>query len=455
MRAQTRLLSLLACLFAAASCQLPPDRAGGGEDVGVVKVALFNVPTNGTCLRFTTIGGPRTVTQKVDAPSGGDLMTTLQGLPFGPALSISADAFAGTCDQLTDNSLATYQSDIQMVTLATGETKALTFTLRPTANVTGTVDFVYMTMAPSSFNYGNIVIMQPGPIGNFTFKNIGLVPTSPLTTTLNVISGSAPDFTIVTNTCTGMLMPGMICTVAVRMNPQTAGPKAASLTMSALQGGTLTAMLAGVGWNPAKLTMTPATGAFGSAPLMTPSTPIDFTLTNMGDQPTGPITPMFTGPDFMISQNQCPPTLPGLQSCHLFVRFMPTAIGTRTGTFSAVATPGGMVSASLSGTGTSPLTISPTTYSFGSSPVGAGGLSTTFTVTNTSTLGSAPLTTVAAPAAFRVTTNNCAGRTLGPAMSCTMTVQLFPTAAGAVSGSLTVNAQTGWSAAATLSGTGT
>jgi hypothetical protein len=282
MRAQTRLLALLTS-FTAASCQLPPDRAGGGEDVGVVKVALFNVPTNGTCLRFTTIGGPRTVTQKVDAPSGGDLMTTLQGLPFGPALSISADAFAGTCDQLGEDSLATYQSDIQMVTLATGETKALTFTLRPTANVTGTVDFVYMTMAPSSFNYGNIVIMQPGPIGNFTFKNIGLVPTSPLTTTLNVTAGSAPDFTIVTNTCTGMLMPGMICTVAVRMNPQTAGPKAASLTMSALQGGTLTAMLAGVGWNPAKLTMTPPTGAFGSSPLMVPSTPIDFTLTNAGD----------------------------------------------------------------------------------------------------------------------------------------------------------------------------
>jgi hypothetical protein len=187
---------------------------------------------------------------------------------------------------------------------------------------------------------------------------------------------------------------------------------------------------------------------------MVPSTPIDFTLTNAGDQPTGPITPMFTSPDFMISQNQCPPTLPGLQSCHIFVRFMPTVLGTRTGTFSVAATPGGSVSAALSGTGASPLTISPTTYAFGSSPVGVGGPSTTFTVTNASTLGSAPLTTVAAPAAFRITTNNCAGRTLGPSMSCTMTVQLFPTAVGAVSGSVTVNAQTGWTAAATLSGTG-
>jgi hypothetical protein len=253
-----------------------------------------------------------------------------------------------------------------------------------------------------------------------------------------------------------MLMPGMICTVAVRMNPQTAGPKAASLTMSALQGGTLTAMLAGVGWTPAKLTMTPATGAFGSSPLMTPSAPIDFTVTNTGDQPTGPIGPMFTGgADFMLSQNQCPPTLPGLQSCHMFVRFMPTAIGARTGTFTINATPGGSASASLSGTGASPLTISPSTFNFGSAPIGVGGVITTFTVTNASTLGSIPLTTVAAPAAFRITTNGCAGRTLGPSMSCTMYVQLFPTAAGPVSGSLTVNGATGWTAAATLSGSGT
>jgi hypothetical protein len=454
MRARTRLLSSLAlCLFAAA-CQLPPDGPAGGNDVGVVRVALFNVPTNGTCLRFTAMGGPRTVTQRVDATSGADLMTTLGGLPFGPALSISADAFAGTCAQLKDDSLATYQSDIQTVTLATGETKALTFTLRPTGNVTGTVDFVYLTMAPTAFSYGNIVIMQPGPIGNFTFKNIGLVPTSPLTTTLNVTSGTAADFTITTNTCTGMLMPGMVCTVAVRMNPMTAGPKNASLTMSALQGGTLTAMLVGVGWNPAKLTMTPPSAAFGNTPLFTPSSTVDFTVTNTGDQPTGPIMPSFSSGDFMLFQNQCPGILPGLQSCHLLVRFLPPTTGTRTGTMTVAASPGGVVTASLSGVGVSPLTISPTTFAFGSATVGTAGMMATFTVTNTGAQASIPLTTVAAPSPFRIITNGCVGKTLTPGAGCPMTLQFYPTGAGALSGSLTVNGALNWSAAATLSGTG-
>jgi hypothetical protein len=76
--------------------------------------------------------------------------------------------------------------------------------------------------------------------------------------------------------------------------------------------------------------------------------------------------------------------------------------------------------------------------------------------TNTATVASAPLSVVSAnPSVFRLTTpDNCSNRAINPGASCTMTVAFFPNVVGTLSSTLTATAQTGWTAAATLQGTG-
>ncbi|HVX97771.1 MAG TPA: hypothetical protein VHK47_22850 [Polyangia bacterium] len=99
------------------------------------------------------------ITQSFDAP-GPTLTATLNGLPFNQALSISATAFGVACSALTPTSLATYLSDPQTATLTPGQTIGLSFTLRPTANVTASTDFLYVTLAPGSNDFGPVVIGQ-------------------------------------------------------------------------------------------------------------------------------------------------------------------------------------------------------------------------------------------------------------------------------------------------------
>jgi len=60
------------------------------------------------------------------------------------------------------------------------------------------------------------------------------------------------------------------------------------------------------------------------------------------------------------------------------------------------------------------------------------------------------------PSVFRITTpDSCSNRAINPGATCTMTVAFFPNVVGALSGTLTATAQTGWTASATLLGTGT
>src|SRR6266571_2530729 len=90
------------CSFAIGLALASASGCGAGdgafqEDIGQVGIYLSSVPSNGTCLRFTTTAGSRSVQQSFDAVAGGPLVAALHGLPYGQSLSISAEAFDGAC----------------------------------------------------------------------------------------------------------------------------------------------------------------------------------------------------------------------------------------------------------------------------------------------------------------------------------------------------------------------
>jgi hypothetical protein len=434
--------------------------AEGGEAVGQIGISLTSVPSDGTCIRFTTTAGSRSFQQSFDAVADSPLTAALHGLPYNQTLSIFAEAFAGSCSAVTSSSLATYLSDAQSTILAPGETKSIAFTLRPTGNINGTADFLFLTMTPTSKAYGNVVVGQQSAF-TFSIANIGMIPTSPLTASIVDTFAPAGNFTISSNTCTGPLPAGEKCTVEVKLAPTLVGLLGATLQVSAMTGGTVTASLTGTGFGPAHLAFSPVFNPpgpvnLGNVPIGSSFRFADFYVTNTGDETTGQLTTTLdpNNTEYFLAAS-CTGTLAGHGSCRTSVRFTPASLGTKTATLTVTGMPGGTATLLITGTGVTPLTFTPASADFGSAPVGTTGTTQTFTIKNTGTATSTALSVSSATPDFTITADTCSTKTLAASATCTVNVQLSPTVAGPVSGSLNVNAQPGWSAQAALTGAGT
>jgi Abnormal spindle-like microcephaly-assoc'd, ASPM-SPD-2-Hydin len=167
-----------------------------------------------------------------------------------------------------------------------------------------------------------------------------------------------------------------------------------------------------------------------------------------------------TGAAFSIVGATLPATLNPSQSMTLQVQFKPAATGSATGnlTITSNSTTGSTAVVSLSGTGAAAnpqLTLSAATLSFGSVNVNS---SATQTVTLTSS-GSSPLTVTSASttgASFALVGGSFP-ITLNPNQSTTLQAKFSPTAAGSVTGNLTIssNSTSGSTTVVSLSGTGT
>jgi hypothetical protein len=452
---------LAAALAGLTGCEQPPE-AADPADLAVVSAAVTQVPSNGTCVRFTTIGGPTPIQQTFDGTTGMPLTATLNGLPYGRALTITADAFAGACSALTAKSVATYISDAQAVTLVAGGTKALSFTLRPTASVTATTDFLYITISQTSKDFGALFTGQSSAAWTLTVANIGMIPTSALTTTL---AGTTADFVVGPNTC-GTLAAGATCTIQVKFVPKTAGAKNLTLTVSGPLGGTVTATATGTAQLGAKLVATPASLDFGTLTAFSQSPNQLVTIENQGDQTASGIVCSLVSPDFALAGggtggpgNYCPTTLAGHTSFQVPVQaWNSPTVGTHTATMTITSAPGGTASVSMTGTFTVPMTVTPTSWTFGSVPLTVVGQTQVFNIKNNSTTDSPILTVTSTHPAFQPTLLQCASLGFIPLLnSCQLNVLFQPTVKGVQTGTITVSGPvpTLYSVQVTVSGTGT
>ena len=164
---------------------------------------------------------------------------------------------------------------------------------------------------------------------------------------------------------------------------------------------------------------------------------------------------------FLKSATTCGATLAAAASCTVSVEFKPAAAGALTGSLSiADNATGSPQTVKLTGTGTAPLTVtlSPTSLTFASTTVGSTTAAQLVTVKNTGTatvtLTSETITGTNATS-FLKSATTC-GATLAAAASCTVSVEFKPTAAGALTGSLSVaDNATGSPQTVKLTGTGT
>jgi hypothetical protein len=341
----------------------------------------------------------------------------------------------------------------------------LTLTATPGGSVTLTATATGqtaagLTLAPatgSSASFGNILVAATGT-QTFVLTNTGQQATTAVTVLLTTAATSG--FAVVapvTGDCTTgttTLAGGASCNIHVKFTAPGAGLQTATLGASATTGGAAnTLSLSANGQRPAVLSGS-TTSNFGTVVVGATSGAFTWTISNTGDAASG--VPALTNgnpAELLVGANNCTAAIPGGGQCTISASFRPSAAGSRTGTLSLAATPGGTVTLTASATGQTGagLVLAPvagSSASFGNVLAGATATQV-YTVTNSGQQPTTAVTVVLATAAtsgFAVVAaaGDCAtGTTLAGGASCTVHVQFTPPGAGQQTATLGATAAVG------------
>jgi hypothetical protein len=308
------------------------------------------------------------------------------------------------------------------------------------ANISGgqlTVPLSGTGLAPAS------VLLTPSALG-FSGATVGshsdpqyvtVANTGDVAATLTSETATG-DFSVSTNTCGASIAPNDSCTLGIVFTPTVSGTRAGVLTVVDSVG-TQTAPLSGTGQNPPTDTLSPSFLTFAPQQVGTTSAPQPMTLTNSGDQILTGIAVATTG-DFS-AVNNCGTTLQAQASCTLSVSYAPTVAGSEPGNVTVTDKLRSQTIA-LTGTGVAPPGASalPASIAFGGYAVGTTSSVQTVTVTNGGGYD-LPSLAVSISSGFTLATNNCPA-TLSIGAACQLGITFSPSAAGSVSGSVTINA---------------
>ena len=341
------------------------------------------------------------------------------GLPNAPVTQLLAGANVPTGDgRVGELRAATYGRGIWQLPLLTAA-----FPAQPA-----------ISLSPNTLAFGTQSAGTASPAQTVTVTNTG---NSNLTVSRLAITGDFAE----TGTCSGSTVAvGASCSVAVTFLPVASGARAGLLTIYGnVPGGQATVALTGTGAPPAAVVLTPLFLSFPATTLNGISAAQNVTISNTGGVPAAIGIPVVTG-DFAMTANTCGASLPAQTGCTVAIGFRPTASGSRSGTLT-VPTGAGTVTASLSGTGTSPATdaVAPGSLSFGPQMLLTASAAQPVTLTNT---GDVALTLIAAAVTEGdFSADNGCGTSLNPHSSCSIAVVFQPKNVGGETGVLTVSDQ--------------
>ena len=144
------------------------------------------------------------------------------------------------------------------------------------------------------------------------------------------IGGAAAGDYSQVNTCLRAIQPGDSCSITVNFAPRGYGLRSATLTLfDDGAGGSQSVALRGTG-TAARPVLSSGFLTFGGNRVGNPSAPQSAVLFNAGNGPLSITSVSLTGADFVMVSN-CGRTLAAGASCTITVRFLPQAIGARSG----------------------------------------------------------------------------------------------------------------------------
>jgi hypothetical protein len=298
-----------------------------------------------------------------------------------------------------------------------------------------------VTLSAASHAFGSVAVGSTSASSNVTLRNTST--TTALAITSIVASGNFAE----TNTCGASVAASGRCVITITFTPTALGAATGSVVITDnATPATQTVTLTGTGIAP--IAISPASHSFGSVGEGTTSAVSTFTVRNYA---TTAMALTISSPAAPFAQTNNCASVAASSTCTISATFSPTAAGAQTGSFTVTyAGVGSPLTATLTGTGVLPITITPASRNFGSVGEGTTSAVSTFTVRNYQATAAAVTVSTAAPFAQ---TNTCAS--VAANSTCTISATFSPTAAGAQTGSVSVSyTGTGSPQTAALSGTG-
>ncbi len=255
-----------------------------------------------------------------------------------------------------------------------------------------------------------------------------------------------------TDNCGTSVPAASSCTLSVTFTPTAPGLRTGSIAISdSAAGSPQTVALSGTGLGSAA-TFSPTSLIFPSIQVGTSSAGEAVTLTNPGNESLSVSNIQITG-DYGQTNN-CPATLATNSSCVINVTFTPTAAGSRSGSITISDNAfGSPQTVALSGTGLqTALSLTPTSLTFLSTPVGTSSATQHVTLSNQGN-ENLNISSIQITAGYQQS-NNCPG-SLVAGSSCTIGVTFTPTASGNRVGTIGItDSAAGSPQVVTLGGTG-
>jgi ASPM-SPD-2-Hydin domain-containing protein/HYDIN/CFA65/VesB family protein/centrosomal CEP192-like protein len=305
-----------------------------------------------------------------------------------------------------------------------------------------------MLLNPTSVAFGNL------NVGSTAKQTVQLSNTGNTSFTVTQVVAGGAGVSVSGLAVPATIAPSQSVPLTVAFAPTTSGAVAGNLTVTNDGGVNVLAAVTGTGVQ-AGLSVTPSSASFGSV-VTGSSNSQTIQLKNSGTASLTVSQVAATGSGFSVSGVSVPLTLASGASSTFNVQYAPTAAGAVNGSVSITSNaPNSPAAVSLSGTGvaaTYTLSVSPSSLSFGSVNDGSTA-SQGFTVTNTGNSNVAISGVSASGAGYSVISGGSAV-TLSPNQSTSVSVQFAPTAAGSVSGAVTIASNASGSNGVSLSGTG-
>jgi hypothetical protein len=288
-----------------------------------------------------------------------------------------------------------------------------------------------VTLSATSVAFGSVAVGSSSAARNVTLTNTS-------TTTALSVTSITPSGPFTDTSACATVAAGKKCTISITFTPTAASAQTGNVVIvDSASTSPQTITLTGTGI-PA-IALTPASHGFGSVGEGTSSATSVFTVKNSATSAV-PLTISVGSPFAQATPTTgtaCGASVAASSSCTIGVAFDPTASGPLTGTLSVVwSGTGSPKTSALTGTGVTPITITPTARSFGNVMEGVTSAAKTFTVKNNTT---AAMPVTFTPSSTEFADTGCSSP-LAAGASCTLSVTFTPTATatGTQSGTVTV-----------------
>jgi len=306
--------------------------------------------------------------------------------------------------------------------------------------VPGGSAFAQATFNSATLAFGDHQVNVPSGLKNAWLTNTQTVPVT--ISSIAISGGNAPGDYVLDGGGDCPLSPKMLgagkyCNIPVTFTPSALGSRTATLTVTDdATNSPQTVALTGTGTGPVDLTPSPL--KFGNQPQGTTGAAKTATLKNLQAATLTNISISVSG-DYARTGGTCPSsggTLAAGASCTIVMTFTPTVLGYDPGTLTvADSASNSPQTVALTGTGTAPVTLDPSSLYLGKVDGGNTSAAKSVTLTNRENVALA-FSSIATTGDFAIASNTC-GTGIAAGAKCTVGVTFSPMATGARTGALT------------------